>query len=59
MLSHMESLKLFCSRNCVKEMKEEKESEVEQQKNWASMVEEKLQMLQQGYNFLIWASTYT
>ena len=40
-------------------MKEEKEKEIEQQKNWTSMVEEKLQNLQQGYTFSICASTKT
>ncbi|KAI5057092.1 hypothetical protein GOP47_0027107 [Adiantum capillus-veneris] len=42
-----------CSRLCqnaVKEMKDAKEIEMEQQQRWSQMVEERLQSLQQGLN---------
>lgn len=46
-LGFKEELEHLC-RNCVKEMKEAKESEAEQQQKWSTMVEERLQTLQQG-----------
>ncbi|MCO5610383.1 hypothetical protein L7F22_064619 [Adiantum nelumboides] len=46
-LGFKDELDQLC-RNCVKEMKEAKESEAEQQQKWSSMVEERLQLLKQG-----------
>lgn len=39
-------------KNAVKEMKDAKESELEQQQNWSKTIEEHLQSLQQGTNSL-------
>ncbi|KAI5059154.1 hypothetical protein GOP47_0025473 [Adiantum capillus-veneris] len=46
-LGFKDELDQLC-RNCVKEMKVAKESEVEQQQKWSSMVEERLELLKQG-----------